>query len=82
MITETSTAPTPDVLPADAPRNGTPRRLSRGAMAIMVVLIACVTGAILLLAGVFETSSSDINLDPVSNKPASAQTTTAPWEAR
>jgi hypothetical protein len=47
-------------------------------MAVMVLLIAFVTGAILLLAGVFDSASSDINLDPVSNKPATAQTTTAP----
>ena len=84
MMTATSTSPTPDVLPPDddAPRPRTPRKLSKGAMAIMLVLIACVTAGVLVLAGVFDTStSSDIKLEPVSNKPAVAQTTAAPRPA-
>ena len=32
----------------------------------MVVLIAGVTALVLVLAGVFDSSSSDINIDPIS----------------
>lgn len=84
MMTATSTSPTPEVLPADedAPRPRAPRKLSKGAMAIIVAFVAVVTAGVLLLGGVFDTpSSSDIKIDPVSNKPAVASTTAAPRPA-
>ena len=81
MITATSNAPTPDVLaPEGAPPRPAPRKPSWAAKVLVIALIACVTGAVLLLAGVFDSSSSNINIDPVSNKPATA-TSTAPRPA-
>ena len=82
MITTTSNPPTPDVLAhEEATPRPAPRKPSWAAKLLVIALIACVTGGILLLAGVFDSSSSsDINIDPVSNKPATA-TSTAPRPA-
>src|SRR6266851_3364869 len=79
MTTDTSTPPTRDVLP---PEEATPRQPSWAAKVLLIALIACVTAGVLVSAGVFDTSSSsDIKLDPVSDKPASAGTTAAPRPA-
>ena len=84
MVTATSTPPTSDVLPPEgeaAPRRVAPRKSSWAGKAIILALFAGVTVGALALGGVFDSSSSDINLDPVSNKPATAQTTVAPRPA-
>jgi hypothetical protein len=78
MITTTSN-PSTDSFPGDAPRGRpAPRKPSRGAKVIIVALIACVTAAVLALAGVFDSSaSSGINIDPVTSTASGSPSTTA-----
>ena len=73
MTTTTSFAP-PRV---DAtPPLPVPRKPSRAAKVLIVAVAALVAAGVLVLAGMFDSSSSDINIDPVSNKPATAPTST------
>lgn len=79
MITTTSEPPADEIrADGDAPVGRAPRGPSRTAKALLLALVACVTVAVLALAGVFDSSSSsDINIDPVTTNPSGAQSNVA-----